>query len=58
MAGKEMPREETKRKISLLSSTIKQGSTREDRDVILEDAEKGQKLHPENFTCVLEKTLQ
>lgn len=48
MAGKEMPRkvlglEKPNRKILLLSSTMKHKSTRRDRDVILEDAEKGQK---------------
>lgn len=45
MAGKEMPRkvlglEKPNRRILLLSSTMKRESTRGDRDVILEDAEK------------------
>lgn len=55
VAGKEMPREmlgleKPNRKISLLSSAIKCESTREDRDVILEDAEKGQKATDTNPT--------
>lgn len=55
MAGKEMPREvlgleKPNRKISLLSSTIKCESIREDRDVIPEDAEKGQKATDKSST--------
>lgn len=58
MLGLENPN----RKILFLSSTTKCESTRADRDVILEDAEKktkGQRyqLHPENFNCILEKKL-
>lgn len=55
LAGKEMPREvlglgKPNRKISLLSSTIKSESTREDRDVIPKDAEKGQKATDQSST--------